>query len=212
MGLRAVTVNKAEAALLFNFRESIIKPSGNDHIRVSNCIFVGPFQAAVELSGPEQDVEFRGNRVFGAESGFLYKPGKPGHPLQMAVVSNTLCRLQTGLAFESLPQAAHPVQESRVVLEKNLFTQVGVIAKAVAPPSGDQLKNGESMESLAKQLIRSSGNICDPSSQEGNIIINASPVPFPSLPQDLSDTQRFLRYPKDSPLVEQGSPGVPPEE
>jgi hypothetical protein len=97
-------------------------------------------------------------------------------------------------------------------LKNNLFAQVGVIAKAVAPPSGDQLKNGETLESLAKQLIQSSGNVSDPASQEGNIVINASPVPFSALPQDPNDTQRFLRYPKDSPLVQHGSPGVPPEE
>src|SRR6266478_5928053 len=106
--LRATTANKAEAALLFNFRESITKPRGNNHIRVTDCVFVGPFQAAVELMGPEQDLEFRGNRFFGAENGFLYKPGKGANPLQIAIISNTLCRLQTGLAFESLPQTVNP--------------------------------------------------------------------------------------------------------
>ncbi len=212
LGLRVITVNKAEAALLFNFRENITKPRGNGHIRVSNCIFAGPFQAAVELTGPDQDVEFRANRFFGADNGFVYKPGKFTHSLQMAIVSNTLCRLQAGLSFESLPQAANPVQESRLVLEKNLFTQTGVIAKAVASSGGEPLKNGETLQSLAGQLIRSSGNVRDPASQEGNIIINASAVPFPPLPQDPSDSKSFLRYPKGSPLVEQGSPGVPPEE
>jgi serine/threonine protein kinase len=208
--LRATTVNKAEAALLFNYRESITKPRANNHIRVSHCVFAGPFQAAVELMGPEQDLEFRGNRLFGAENGFLYKPSKGANPLQIAIISNTLCRLQTGLAFESLPQTVNPNQD-RVVLEKNLFAQTPIIAKVVAS-SGDQVKNPEALPSLAGQLIQSSGNVRDPSSQEGNIILNAFAVVFPPLPQDSNDMQRFLRYPKSSPLTERGSPGVPPEE
>ncbi len=212
VNLRAVTIDKAEAALLFNFRESIKEPRGNNHIRVSDSVFVGPFQAAVELTGPEQDIEFRANRFFGAENGFLYKPGKTTHPLQMAVVSNTLCRLQTGLTLESLPAPANPIQASSVVVEKNLFTQTAVIAKVDSLPSGEQLKNGETLQSLAGQLIRSSRNVRDPSSQEGNVIINAFAVPFPPLPQDPKDMQHFLRYSKKSPLVEHGSPGVPPEE
>jgi hypothetical protein len=120
----------------------------------------------------------------------------------MTIVSNTLCRLQIGLAFESLPQAVNPNQD-RVVLEKNLFAQTPVIAKVIAS-SGEQV--------LAGQLIQSSGNVRDPSSQEGNIILNAFAAGFPPLPQDPSDIQRFLRYPKNSPLADHGSPGVPPEE
>lgn len=212
LGLQATTVNKTEAALLFNFSENITEPRGNNHIRVSNCLFVGPFQSAVELTGPEQDIEFRTNRFFGCENGFVYKPGKAYHPLQIAVISNTLCQLQTGLTFESLPQAANPVQESTVVLERNLISQTAVIAKVVTLPTNQEFKNGETLQSLAGQLIRSSGNVRDPASQEGNIIINAFAVVFPSLPQNPNDTQRFLRYPKNSPLVEHGSPGVPPEE
>jgi serine/threonine protein kinase len=212
-GLRAITYIKAEAALLFSFRESITKPRGNEHIRVSNCIFAGPFQTAVQLTGPEQDIEFRSNRFFGAESGFVYKPGKSVQPLVMTVVSNTFCRLQNGLVFESLPQPPNPIQESRVLVEKNLFAQTAVIAKTGAASSTPQpTKNGDPLQTLADQVIRSSGNVRDAASQEGNINISARNVAFPPLPQDPNDGQRFLRYPKDSPLVEQGSPGVAPEE
>jgi serine/threonine protein kinase len=209
MGLRATTVNKAEAALLFNHRESITKPHGNDHIRVSDCVFVGPFSAAVELIGPERDLEFRGNRFFGAENGFLYKPSKAANPLQMTIASNTLCKLQTGLALESLPELINSIPNSKVSLEKNLFAQTPIVAKVPLSPE-EQAKNAETVQTLASQLIRSSGNVRDPSSQEGNIILKAFAVVFPRLPQDPNDQQRFLRYPKNSPLTEHGSPGVPP--
>ena len=89
LGLRAVTTNKVEAALLFGFRQSIIDPRGNDHVRVVNCMFVGPYEAAIELVGPEQNVEFQGNRFFGAESGFAYRPGKFSQPLQLTIANNT---------------------------------------------------------------------------------------------------------------------------
>jgi hypothetical protein len=76
LNLRATTVKKADAALMFSFRESIKNPRGNYHIHVSNSIFVGPFQAAVELTGTEYDIEFLTNRFFGAQNGFVYKPVK----------------------------------------------------------------------------------------------------------------------------------------
>jgi serine/threonine protein kinase len=209
--LRATTANKTEAALLFNHRESITKPLGNDHIRVADCIFVGPFSAAVELIGPERNLEFRSNRFFGAENGFLYKPSKAANPLQMTIASNTLCKLQTGLALESLPQLINSIQNSRVSLDKNLFAQTPIIARVVASPE-EQAKSGETVQTLTRQLIQSSGNVRDPSSQEGNVIINAFAVVFPPLPQDTNELQRFLRYPKASPLTQHGSPGVPPVE
>jgi hypothetical protein len=211
LNLQATTANRADAALLFSFRESIKEPRGNHHIRVSNCIFVGPFQAAVNLSGREQDIEFRTNRFLGAENGFVYKPSKAANPLQIAIVSNTLCKLQTGLAFESLPQLINSIPESKVTLQKNLFAQTPIIARVVAT-SEEQAKNVETLQTLVSQLIQSSGNVRDPSSQQGNFIINAIPVVFPPLPQDPKNPKGFLRYPKNSPLVEHGSPGVPPEE
>jgi hypothetical protein len=80
-------------------------------------------------------------------------------------------------------------------LQKNLFAQTTVIAKVVNPHE-----------------IRSFENVRDLSSQEGNINTYASTVQFPPLPQDPSNTLTFLRYLKNSPLAEHGSPGVPPEE
>jgi serine/threonine protein kinase len=211
VGLRAMTVKKVEAALLFSFRQSIVDPRDNDHIRVTRCTFIGPYESAVELAGPEQNVEFQGNRFFEAENGFAYLPGKFSHPLQMSIIANTFCNLKSGLTFESLPQAANPVQESRIVLEKNLFAQTAVLAKVDKPPSSEQQKNGQTLPSLAKQLIQSSGNVRDPTSEEGNLPIEAVSVQFPPLPQNPNNEKEFLRYPKASPLTDKGSPGVPPE-
>ncbi len=212
VGLRAVTTNKVEAALLFGFRQSIIDPRGNDHVRVVNCMFVGPYEAAIELVGPEQNVEFQGNRFFGAESGFAYRPGKFSQPLQLTIANNTFCNLKTGLTFDVLPQAANPVQESKIVLEKNLFAQTAALAKVDTPLNAEQQKNGVNLQSLAAQLFQSSGNIRDPASQDGNLPIEAAVVQFPPLPQDRNNEKEFLRYPKASPLTERGSPGVPPQE
>jgi serine/threonine protein kinase len=212
VGLRVATAKKVEAALRFGFRQNIIDPRGNDHIRVVNSIFAGPYQAAVELIGPEQSVEFRGNRFFEAENGFAYRPGKFSQPLQVSILSNTFCNLKSGLLFESLPQAANPVQDSKIVLEKNLFAQTGELAKVDQPPNTEKQKNGETLQSLAAQLIQSSGNIRDATSQDGNLPIEAAVVQFPPLPQDPNNEKDFLRYPKSSPLTDRGSPGAPPEE
>jgi hypothetical protein len=211
VGLHATTVKKVEAALLFSFRQSIVDPRDNDHMRISRCTFIGPYESAVKLAGPEQNVEFQGNRFFEAESGFAYLPGKFSHPLQISIIANTFCNLKNGLTFESLPQAANPVQESRVVLEKNLFAQTGILAKVDKPPSSEQQKTGQTLQSLAKQLIQSSGNVRDPTSEEGNLLIEAQSVQFPPLPQNPNNDKEFLRYPKASPLTDKGSPGAPPE-
>jgi eukaryotic-like serine/threonine-protein kinase len=209
VGLRAATVQRVEAALLFSFRQSIVDPRGNDHIRVSRCTFIGPYESAVELAGPEQDVEFQGNRFFEAENGFAYRPGKFSHPLQVSILANTFCNLKSGLTFDSLPQAANPVQESKIVLEKNLFAQIAVLAKVDTPLTSEQQKSGLTLQALARQLIQSSGNVRDPASQEGNLPVEAVSVQFPPLPQNPSNEKEFLRYPKGSPLVDKGSPGVP---
>jgi serine/threonine protein kinase len=211
-GLRAVTTKKVEAALLFGFRPNIMDPRSNDHIRVVNCMFVGPFDAAVELKGPEQEVEFQGNRFFEAENGFAYRPGKISQPLQLTITHNTFCTLKTGLIFDSLPQAANPVGESKIVLEKNLFSQTAALAKADTPLTPEQQKAGITFQSLAAQLFQSTGNVRDPATQDGNLPLEAATVQFPPLPQNPNNERDFLRYPKNSPLVEKSSPGVPPQE
>jgi hypothetical protein len=212
VGLRVTTSKKVEAALRFGFRQNIVDPRGNDHIRVINCMFVGPYESAIELIGPEQSVEFRGNRFFEAENGFAYRPGKLSQPLQISIVSNTFCNLKTGLFFDSLPQAANPVQESKIILEKNLFAQTAALAKVETPPNNEQQKNGLTLQSAAAQLFQSSGNIRDPATPDGNLLIDAAAVQFPPLPQDSTNEKEFLRYPKGSPLSERGSPGVTTQE
>jgi hypothetical protein len=211
-GLRAVTTKKVEAALLFGFQPNIIDPRGNDHIRVVNCMFVGPYDAAVELKGPERDVEFQGNRFFEAESGFAYRPGKTSQPLQLTIVRNTFCNLKTGFTFDSLPQAANPIDESKIVVEKNLFSQTPLLAKVDTPLTPDQQKAGVSFQSLAAQLFQSAGNVRDDATKDGNLPLEAATVQFPPLPQNPNNEKDFLRYPKSSPLTGKGSPGVPPGE
>ena len=175
-------------------------------------MFVGPYEAAVELIGPEQNVEFQGNRFFGAESGFAYRPGKFSQPLQLTIAANTFCNLKTGLTFDVLPQAANPIQESKIVLEKNLFTQTAALAKVDTLLTAEQQKAGLTLQSLAAQLFQPSGNIRDADTKDGNLPIEATVVQFPPLPQDPNNEKQFLRYPKSSPLTEKGSPGVPPQE
>jgi len=212
MGLRVVTTKKVEAALIFGFQPNIIEPRGNDHIRVVSCMFVGPYDAAVELKGPEQDVEFQGNRFFEAESGFAYRPGKTSQQLQLTIAHNTFCSLKTGFTFDSLPQAANPIEESKIVLDKNLFSQTPVLAKVDTPLTAEQQKNGQTFQSLSAQLFQSTGNVRDDATKDGNLLIEAATVQFPPLPQNPNNEKEFLRYPKSSPLVEKGSPGVPPAE
>jgi serine/threonine protein kinase len=218
VGLRAVAPGERgatapganpEAALIFSFRDNILDPKENQYIHVQDCLFAGPYQAAVLMAGPELDLEFAHNRFYGADCGIRFKEAKQISPVRVTLANNTFCNLKTALEFESLPLVEEKPEENRIVLEKNLFAQTAVVAKVDKPLGKDRSAKGETLQSLASQLFQfCRGNVRDPSSQDGNIMFEILSVPFPPLPQDPNDDKKFLRYPKDSPLVDRGSPGI----
>jgi hypothetical protein len=161
------------------------------------------------MAGPELDLEFAHNRFYGADCGIRFKEAKQISPLRVTLANNTFCNLKTALQFEILPLVEEKPEENRIILEKNLFAQTAVVAKVDKPLGKDRSAKGETLQSLASQLFQfCRGNVRDPSSQDGNIMFEILSVPFPPLPQDPNDDKKFLRYPKDSPLVDRGSPGI----
>ncbi len=215
--LRAVATEPAtsapkitpEAAMIFSFRDNILDPKENQFIRVQDCLFAGPYQSAVQMAGPELDVEFTRNRFYGADCGIRFKEGILFYPVRITLAHNTFCNLKTGLQFDALPLVEEKPEDNKIVLEKNLFAQTAIIAKADKPLAKDRSAKGATFQSLASQLFHfSHGNVRDPSSQDGNIVFEILSVPFPPLPQDPNDDKRFLRYPKSSLLADKGSPGV----
>jgi serine/threonine protein kinase len=68
----------------------------------------------------------------------------------------------------------------------------------------------DSFQGQASRLFpEPSGNVRDLSSQEKFPLLQALPLHF-DLPTDTTDDARFLRYGRDSILLESGTPGVPP--
>jgi serine/threonine protein kinase len=205
---KAASGPSSEAALIFSYRDNILNPKENQFVRVQDCVFAGPYRSAVQLTGPAFDIEFRRNRFYGADCGINFKAGKQPSSIQVTLANNTFCQLKTALQFDALPRAEENPEENQIVLERNLFAQTAVIATA-NKPSGKDPNAGANLQLLASQLFQSArGNVRDPSSQDGNIVFEILSVPFAPLPQDPNDDKKFLRYSKDSPLVERGSPGV----
>jgi serine/threonine protein kinase len=119
--LRLVPGRNATAALTFAARADEM----NRHLRISDCRLEGPYQAAVVLDGPTEDVRFEHNRICNAVDGILCRKATPSHPQTLALIGNTFCELErTGLHLETLP----PVDRSRIAITNNLFARTPVLA------------------------------------------------------------------------------------
>jgi hypothetical protein len=203
--LRAVrTVSRrpeAEAGLSFQGDDKS-GPAANQHWRVTDCRFEGPYsKAAVELASPLVGAEFRLNRFFNTESGLLYVKGTPRYRLQLILDSNTFSNLSKfALNFEGIPVTPG---DSRVLVRNNLFAQTGGLAQV---GELDRLAD-------AGRVLISSGNYRDPGSKEGNFPLKAVETSV-SLSTDAADDNTFLRYPRANPLSSAGEAnqpvGVPP--
>jgi serine/threonine protein kinase len=100
----------------------------NQHLTFSDCRLEGPYKSgAVVIEGPTQDIQFKGNRIFNAESAFHYKPGgKPHAVLQIALESNTIAKVGRGVYLEDV---LNPQVKNKIAVKNNLFTQSGVAAQ-----------------------------------------------------------------------------------
>jgi serine/threonine protein kinase len=118
---RLVPGRGATAAITFAARPD----EANRHVRITDCRLEGPYQAAIVLDGPTEDVVLEHNRTVNARDGILYRKASPAHPVGITLAGNTFCEIeQTGLHFETLP----PVERSRVAITNNLFARTPVLA------------------------------------------------------------------------------------
>jgi serine/threonine protein kinase len=100
----------------------------NKHMTFADCRLEGPYKSgAVVIEGPTEDIEFKRNRIFNAESGFQYKPGgKPHAVLQLALESNTIANVRRGVYLEDV---LNPQVKNKLTFKNNLFTQADVVAQ-----------------------------------------------------------------------------------
>jgi serine/threonine protein kinase len=200
--VRAIsTLSEVDAGLVFK-ADSRTTPPVNQFVVIRDCRFEGPFRrAAVQLASPVVGVEFRHNRFYNTENGFLYVKASPPYPLQMLLDSNTFCDVQkTGIHFEGMPLSS---SDSRIVIRNNLFAQTGMLLQIGEP---DRIAE-------ANLIFNLSHNVCDPASREGNLPLRAAAIPF-TLPTNPKDDTEFLRYSRRDPLSHAGANrqpvGVPP--
>jgi hypothetical protein len=201
--VRVAPARPAASALSFEARPDEL----NQHLHVSCCLFEGPFQAAVVLDGPAEEIVFTHNRIWKAADAFLYRKAAPAHPLGLELAGNTVCAAEkAGLHYETPP----PAGRSRVVLTGNLFAHTGTLAQ-VDDSNAEPARTPAQWLEAAEIFPRPSGNVCDGQGREGFPPLKAA-VHSLGLPTDAADDAQFLRYPATSPLKAAGSPGVPPAE
>jgi hypothetical protein len=202
--VRFITKVPVQAGLAFFAQASVIPPQ-NENIVVSDCRFEGPFASAVQFASAAVGVELHRNRFFGSADGLLYNKGSPRrYRLHVKLDSNTFYAIQkSGLHLQGVPLAG---DKSLIELQNNLFGRTPALAQA------DELDEVEK----AKQILSSRGNVRDPESKEGNLLLPAIIAKPFTLGTDPNADATFLRYPKTSELAQAGvegqSVGVPPPE
>jgi serine/threonine protein kinase len=121
-----ITSSKITPAALDFQVNSRVAPGLNRDVVVADCRLEGPFQAAVDIAGPVNNLEFRHNRFFNCDTGFVYRKAIPYPPIRMKVTSNTFHTVrQAALHFEAMPLAEQSAQETRIVVENNVFAATG---------------------------------------------------------------------------------------
>jgi serine/threonine protein kinase len=112
------TVNEAEAAILFE-TDPDRTTVASESIKITNCRFVGPYQADIEIGGPILGVEIEQCRFFGATDGLRYRrTDSIRNPIKIRVANNTFVDLQRGFHFETTP----PASTSDLVIANNVFS------------------------------------------------------------------------------------------
>jgi serine/threonine protein kinase len=115
--VRFSTVSESEAGIVFETdpdRSTI--PS--ESIKITNCRFVGPYQADIELAGPVVGLDIEQSRFFGATDAIRYRRTDSRSPIKVRIMNNTFVDLQRGLHFETTP----PASSSELVVSNNVFS------------------------------------------------------------------------------------------
>ncbi len=121
--LRVTTALGNEAALSLEAEPGRV----NRSIRVHDCRFEGPFQAAVRLAAPVIELDLQRNRFHRAVDGVLYKSAGPRHALQVTLLNNTFLDVNRIVHFETLP-AGEPTNQ--IVMRDNLFGRPNRLVEA----------------------------------------------------------------------------------
>jgi serine/threonine protein kinase len=103
-GVRFSTDREVEAAILFESDGD--HPSvASESIRVEDCRFVGPYQAALLVAGPVLGLEVQRCRIHRATDGLRYQKGPARDPFRARLANNVFADLQRGVHFETTPPA-----------------------------------------------------------------------------------------------------------
>ncbi len=189
---------RAHAALLFTVP---LPTAQNVNLRIEGCQFEGAFEAAVAIKAPMIAVTLHRNVFNGGKSSAIAFPtdAKDGSFLQMVVSNNTFHDYKAGLAFAKPPRF-----DSECELRNNLFYRISDVGVGNA----GQLQG----------ILIGKGNVYDQVKSRPGILaglgkgtekeLELKAIPF-DLPTSVEEADKFLRYPKTSPLAAAGVGDAP---
>jgi serine/threonine protein kinase len=97
--------------------------TGQRHVRLDACRFVGEFVAGLYIAGPTEAIEVRGCRFSGMKAAVVIEAANPPVPLDLTVRGSTFHEVRRGLLF-----AGRPPRDARLVVENNLFLKTDRLA------------------------------------------------------------------------------------
>jgi serine/threonine protein kinase len=171
----------------------------NKGIRVLGSRFEGPFESAIRFAAPAIDIELRQNRFFRCSVGILYERSSPRYQAKWEVKNNCFAEIpKSALLFQAAPLAA---EGSHIRIINNLFYHCGASGQL------DEREVGEE----SKWVFLGGGNVHDPSTKDGNLVLGGAPAKSADLKLDTNpkDPLRFLLYPKGAAMEHLGQDGAP---
>jgi hypothetical protein len=191
--LRFSTEASSPAALLL---EALAGQSSRQ-VLLHDCRFEGPYQAAIEVRGPSEDVVLQHNRIYRAAAGL--RSSAPGQRAHLVLAGNTFCSLAgPALLLAALPDREH----SHLQLTRNLFVNTSPLARL------DGLSPEEARQAADHLAAGAFGNVCDRPDQQDLPPFHSS-LRVVTLDTQAADDAHFLRYPATT-FVGDEAPGVLP--
>ena len=113
---RFSTSTEAEAAIAFE-PDPDRPGDASTSIRVTSCVFNGPYQSALLVAGPVENLDVEQCRFYRSTDGLRYRRADSRHPIRARVANNTFVDLQRAIHFETTP----PADSSELVVTNNIF-------------------------------------------------------------------------------------------
>jgi len=111
------TSTPAEAAILIE-ADADRPELATGSIQIAHCRFVGPYSAALLVSGAVDGLEVEQCRFFQVTDGLRYCRTESRSPIRARLANNTFSELQRGIHFETTPRAG----SSELVVTNNIFS------------------------------------------------------------------------------------------